>query len=156
MATKWTKYLGDSVTVYLDKSATVKDAMKTVLDIEDDAAHVNWGGDWRMPTKDEFDDLLKNCIWIKTKLNGINGYKAISKKVGYENKWIFFPFTDFRVGTELYSVGKDGQYWSNSLYSKKEQPFCATILELEPSNKEQVRQYRTLRFYGITIRPVCP
>lgn len=78
MATKWTKYLGDSVTVYLDKSATVKDAMKTVLDIEDDAAHVNWGGDWRMPTKDEFDDLLKNCIWIKTKLNGINGYKAIS------------------------------------------------------------------------------
>lgn len=36
---------------------------KTVLEAEDDAAHVNWGGDWRMPTQEEIQELLDECAW---------------------------------------------------------------------------------------------
>ena len=32
---------------------------KTVLDLDDDAAHVNWGGDWHMPTEEQCKELLK-------------------------------------------------------------------------------------------------
>lgn len=35
---------------------------KSSLDIEDDAARANWGGNWRIPTRDEFSNLFVNCI----------------------------------------------------------------------------------------------
>ena len=47
---------------YFDTSGKYKNnGGKTVLDPEDDAAHVNWGGSWRMPTKAEWQELLDNC-----------------------------------------------------------------------------------------------
>lgn len=49
----------------------------------DDAAHVKLGGQWRMPTKEELDELRSNCSWTWTTLNGIKGYKVKSKISGY-------------------------------------------------------------------------
>ena len=48
----------------------------------DDAAHVNWGGEWRMPTVDEFDELVdpENCTWEWTTKDGVNGYRKHSLK----------------------------------------------------------------------------
>ena len=43
---------------------------KTVLDPEDDAAHVNWGAHWRMPTVQEWQELKDNCTWSFETLNG--------------------------------------------------------------------------------------
>ena len=89
---------------------------KTVLDPEDDAAHVNWGGNWRMPTKAEWQELLDNCTWTWTTQNGIIGYKVTSNKAGYTDKFIFLPAAGDRYGSGLYSVGSYGYYWSSSLY----------------------------------------
>ena len=90
---------------------------KTVLDPEDDAARVNWGGSWRMPTKAEWQELLSNCTWTSTKQNGINGYKVTSKKAGYTDKFIFLPET---VKPYIFAIsgigGFGGCYWSSSLY----------------------------------------
>ena len=156
MATKWSKYLGDTLSTYMDKSATAEEAMKTVLDLEEDAAHVLWGGDWRMPTQKEIDELLKYCVWMKTKLNGVNGYKVKSKVKGYTNNWIFLPLAGFRTDTDLYGTGRDGLYWSSSLYTEKDSPYRAIDLELYPYEKRQIRRNKTLRFLGVSIRPVCP
>ena len=52
---------------------------KTTLDPEDDAAHVNWGDSWRMPTGAEWIELRYNCTWTWTTQNGINGYQITSK-----------------------------------------------------------------------------
>ena len=60
---------------------------KTTLDPEDDAAHVNWGGSWRMPTYAEWDELQSNCTWTWTTQNGINGYQVASKT----NSFTFAP-----------------------------------------------------------------
>ncbi len=89
---------------------------KTVLDPEDDAATVNLGGRWRMPTSSEFNELSTQCTWQWTTLNGVYGRKVTSKKSGYTNKWIFLPAAGFRDGARLYSAG-DGYYWSSSLYT---------------------------------------
>ena len=59
---------------------------KTVLDQEDDVAHVKWGGSWRMPTGAELDELREECIWTWTKVNGVNGYRVSGKKEGFENQ----------------------------------------------------------------------
>ena len=86
---------------------------KTTLDPEDDAAHVNWGGSWRMPTNTEWQELQDNCTWTWTTQNGINGYRVTSQT---NSNSIFLPAAGFRDGTSLGSVGKDGSYWSSSLY----------------------------------------
>ena len=88
---------------------------KTVLDPEDDAAHVNWGGNWRMPTEAEWQELLDNCTWTSTTQNGIKGNKVTSNKAGYTDKFIFLPTAGRHDGGGLNDVGSFGYYWSSSL-----------------------------------------
>ena len=125
---------------------------KTVLDPEDDAAHVNWGGSWRMPTKAEWQELIDNCTWTWTTQNGINGYKVTSKKAGYTDKFIFLPAAGGRNDSDLYDVGSDGLYWSSSL-SENFSDF-AWYLIFYSSNHYLYDDFG--RFYGLSVRPVLP
>ena len=125
----------------------------SVLDPEDDAAHVNWGGDWRMPTKAEQDELRNtdNCTWTWTTMNGVNGYKVVSKKSGYAGNWIFLPAAGYRGGTALYRVGSYGYYWSSSLNTGS--PGGAYCLYFGSGG---VGWNNDSRDYGQSVRPVCP
>lgn len=64
---------------------------KTDLPIEYDTANIIMGGDWRMPTRDEFQELNNNCSSSWATLNGVNGFQMISKENG---KSIFSPLLD--------------------------------------------------------------
>ncbi len=75
-----------------------------------DAATANWGGTWRLPTKAELLELLNNCTWEWTALNGINGYKV----TGPNGNHIFLPAAGYRYGSSLSSGGNDGRYWSST------------------------------------------
>ncbi len=87
---KWT-YSKYTENVTIDHNPYID--MKTRLDPEDDAAHVNWGGDWRMPTKEECRELFEKCKWTETTVNGVHGYKITSKVPGYTKNSIFLPCT---------------------------------------------------------------
>ena len=88
---------------------------------EQDAATVNWGSGVRMPTSDEFSELVnsENCVWLWTTRNGHNGYLVTSKTNGAE---IFLPAAggSYRDG-EFYGYESSGRYWSstpkNSIYA---------------------------------------
>lgn len=67
-----------------------------------DAARVNWGGYWRMPSSDECDELIKECIWRWKTKNGVEGYEV----TGSNGNSIFLPAADERAGY--------GYYWSSS------------------------------------------
>lgn len=120
---------------------------KLQLDIEDDAAHVNWGGNWRMPTDDEWKELLDNCKWIWTTLNGVKGYRVISKRNGNS---IFFPAAGYKEEYSLFNAGSHGYYWS-------------TWLDLDNTDSawylyvysKGVLRYNHLRSVGRSVRPVC-
>ena len=74
------------------------------LEPEDDAAHVQWGGDWRMPSQMEFEELTLNCTVEWTQLNGLNGCRFTSKVKGYEGKSIFLPCPGVKVnGQHMYN-----------------------------------------------------
>jgi len=75
-----------------------------------DAATANWGGYWRMPTKEDFEELLRECTWEWTTLNGHNGYKVI----GPNGNSIFLPAAGWRYGTDEGRVGSGGYYWSST------------------------------------------
>ena len=90
---------------------------KTVLDLQDDAANVNWGGKWRMPTMTELEELFDKCTWTWFTMNGVNGYKVTSNVSGYENASIFLPAAGFRYGTSLEYYCTGGNYWTATLCS---------------------------------------
>ncbi len=153
-STKWTKYIGDATSSYKDPSAADADAVKIVLDPEDDAAHINWRGDWRMPTEAEFDELRNtdNCTWTWTTLNGVSGYKVQSKKSGYTDNWIFLPAAGYRSGSSLNDVGSEGRYWSSSQGAAAD---CARQMRLFSSGVNWYTSYNSYRYLGLSVRPVC-
>ncbi|MDE7378672.1 MAG: hypothetical protein K2N13_06885 [Paraprevotella sp.] len=101
-----------SMTKYCTKSYSGTVDNKTVLEPEDDVAHVKWGGSWRMPTKSEFDELINNCFWRWTTQNGVEGYVVTSKSNGNS---IFLPAAGSRWGETVSGSGSYGYYWSASL-----------------------------------------
>ena len=110
---KWRKGSDDTITKYCTEGDCGKVDNKTVLDPEDDVAHVKWGGTWRMPTEAELDELREKCTWSWSTQNGVNGYKV----TGPNGNSIFLPAAGYRHGTEVNSRGSNGYYWSSSLSS---------------------------------------
>lgn len=120
---------------------------KTTLDPEDDAAHVNWGDSWRMPTDAEWTELHEQCDWTWTTQNGINGHRVTSKT---NSNSIFLPDAGYRTGALLDCVGYFGYYWSSSLYEND--PDYAWYLKF---NSGVDGDYNG-RLSGQSVRPVCP
>jgi hypothetical protein len=120
---------------------------KSVLDPEDDAAHVNWGGAWRIPTHDELNELRTKCTWTWTTQNGVNGCFV----TGPNGKSIFLPAAGYRNGSSFQGTGSDGYYWSSSL----ETGSCSYAYCVYFINSSSVDLYYH-RCDGRSVRAVCP
>ena len=83
----------------------------TTLLPEDDAAAANWGGNWRMPTQEEFQELYNNTTVTWTQQNGVNG-RLFTASNGNS---LFLPAAGYRWNDELTNAGSNGNYWSSSL-----------------------------------------
>ncbi len=118
---------------------------KTILEPSDDAATVNWGSGWRMPTWDELNELRNNCTWTWTTLNGVKGQLV----TGSNGNSIFLPAAGGRDGTSLDDAGSYGYYWSSSLYS--DYPYIADDLGCDFGGHDW--DYDD-RYYGLSVRPV--
>lgn len=73
-----------------------------------DAATAKWGGDWRIPTLEEFNELQNSCTWEWTTCGGVKGYKVISKVNGNA---IFLPVAGYYAEESLEGAGVRGMYW---------------------------------------------
>ncbi len=120
---------------------------KTTLDSEDDAARVNLGGSWRMPTKAEMEELCTKCTWTWTTQNGMHGYKVVGKN----GNSIFLPAAGVREHDGLYGVGEHGGYWSADVNASH--PVNAHYLSCDP---EGLYCSKRNRDNGISVRAVCP
>ena len=121
----------------------------TTLPLSADAARANWGGKWRMPTIDEFEELRNNCTWKWTTQNGVNGYKVTSNSNG---NYIFLPAAGYRDLGSLYGAGDYGYYWSSSAYGPNYST-TALYLYFYSTWKDRKNDYKAA---GRSVRPVCP
>lgn len=119
---------------------------KTRLDLSDDAARSIWGGNWRLPTLEEQNELKTKCTWTWTTLNGTPGYKVTSKING---KSIFLPAAGYRRGTTLVEAGTNGHYWSSAL--RTDNPYFSYRLTFSSSVLGPANSYRC---DGFSVRPV--
>ncbi len=125
----------------------------SVLPYERDAASANWGSNWRMPTKAEFDELLAECTWTWTtnyNNTGKKGYIVQSKASNNTNS-IFLPTAGYKEDTDISYTESHGQYWASSrCYSSY--TYYGYYLDFSSSYQEV---YFMDRHLGLTIRPVC-
>ena len=121
----------------------------TTLPLSADAARANWGGQWRMPTIDEFEELRSKCTWTWTTQNGVNGYKVTSNSNG---NYIFLPAAGYRDLGSLYGAGDYGYYWSSSAYGPNYST-TALYLYFYSTWKDRKNDYKAA---GRSVRPVCP
>ena len=118
-----------------------------VLAPEHDAAHVKWGGQWRMPTDQELKDLCEKCNWTWTQMNGVNGY-VIRGRGEYASACIFLPCAGIGCGPSLSTAGSDGHYWSSVPSSDFDNSW---YLYFDSSLHGTGLNYRD---YGRSVRPV--
>ena len=122
----------------------------TTLEMTDDAARANWGGSWRMPTKEEFEELKSNCDWVwTTQQNGVSGYKFTARN-GSGNS-IFLPAAGWCYGGFRVLGGGYGYYWSSSLLT--DYPGGAWGLYVDSDYADAYSDYG--RYGGLSVRPVC-
>ncbi|MBR5726425.1 MAG: hypothetical protein IKX56_06805 [Muribaculaceae bacterium] len=136
-------------TKYNTESSSGEVDNKTLLDPEDDAAYVNWGPEWRMPTADQIQELINQCEWTWITKNNVNGQLL----TGPNGKTIFLPAAGQRYGVNLISVGSNGNYWSRELYYNTSgyQTNCAFELIFGSTSRQKINGMRN---YGFSVRSV--
>ena len=118
-----------------------------------DAAHVKWGGAWRMPTYQELVDLNNKCDWIVTRRNGVDG-AIVRGRGNYNIAYIFIPFVGIGDGTSIQWASDDELYlWSSMPYSSEKHSWALFLYSNGVHNVDSY--YRNFfRFAGFSIRPV--
>lgn len=120
---------------------------KVILDLEDDAAHVNMGGDWRMPTQTDLVNLDNGTDKKWTTINGVKGITFTSKND--KSKSLFIPAAGFCV-ENLSNEGVSGYIWSSSLDRN---------VNVDDSIRMSVQDEIAIinsskRYYGLNVRGV--
>ena len=123
---------------------------KSVLESEDDVAHIKWGGTWRTPTIEELRELEDKCTWEWITQNGVYGYRVI----GPNGNSIFLPAAGSRyTSSREDDTGSYGCYWSSSLCRSSES--CeAYRLRFNSDFRNCNFEGYDLRRFGYTVRPV--
>ena len=146
--TKYTIADGKTEGIWYDSSGNFIGDGKTTLAAANDAATANLGSPWRMPTVDEFMELINNCTWTWTTQDGVEGYQVN----GPNGNAIFLPIAGYCEGTHgLIEHGATGRYWSSSLHT--DVSHSAHYLFFDSGEYNRYGYYRNR---GFSIRPVRP
>ena len=119
---------------------------KTVLDLEDDAVYATLGGNWKMPTHEDWKELYNNTEQQWTQVNDVNGYKCTASNGNY----IFLPAAGRGHMSSLYYEGSDGYVWSSSLNSVGS-PYAFNCNFFSGGFDPDYGYYR---YYGFSVRGI--
>ena len=135
----------NTMTKYCTRAANGTVDNRSTLIAFDDAAYIRWGETWRMPTKDEWNELFTQCTWKDTMYNdvpvwqvtGPNGNSIYLPKVGYKNNS---------------SVTAGCYYWSSTLNTTNSNDGCNRALYINAADRSGAKY--GLRYVGMPVRAV--
>ncbi len=144
---KWSDGSMQSLTKYNNRNDYgIVDNLSELLP-SDDAAVVNWGGCWRMPTYAEWEELCNtdNCTWTPINNNGhCEGYKVTSTRNGNS---IFLPAAGLYTESGFDRAGLNGYFWASTLFSAPDQG-CGLYFD------DAGHPHAFSRYQGLSVRPV--
>lgn len=121
----------------------------TKLQSSDDAATANWGGNWRMPTKTEWEELYQKTTSTWTSQNGVEGRLFTANN----GNMLFLPAAGKYVFDSNYSIAQEGYYWSGMLNT--DNPTLAWFFFLNEYNCAMSSYDQHPRQHGRSVRAVC-
>lgn len=144
---KWCNNSPDALTKYNSKTSYGEVDYKETLEISDDVAAFELGAGWRIPTLSEWEELQEKCTWTWENIDGVSGYKVLSKING---KSIFLAAGGYASGTEIINQNKEGLYASSEcVYAAPSEARCVVF------NSGQNDLVSRARVLGFSIRPVA-
>ena len=120
------------------------------LDMQRDAARANWGGLWRMPTKEEFEELIKSCKWEQAKCGTRVGYRV----TGPDGNDLFLPRTG-RISYKRPDFFESGYYWASQQCESDGVSLYAYFLKLDGLySDEHIKIDTANKIFNFAVRPV--
>lgn len=115
---------------------------------DNDAAHINWGEPWRMPTNEEIKELEEKCTWEWIMLNGCNGHKV----TGPNGNSIFLPAAGYRDKEKIININTIGSFWASTVFGfDNNYSWCLDIDGVHPAFTGGGHECYT----GRSVRAVC-
>jgi len=121
------------------------------MPLSNDAAHINQGGDWRMPTKAEFQELIDSCSWAWVNKNGVKGFQVTSNRKKYNTQSIFLPAAGDRYNCDIEQT-EYGFYLSSSVDVGRIAPGNQLFFD---STCQNVNNIPMSYYIGRSVRAVC-
>ncbi len=140
------RYAKDIYSYYNKDNDTWTDIGSNISGTWYDAAKVNLGSDWRMPTMEEMTELVNQCTWVWAQINSVNGYKV----TGPNGNSIFIPASGLYNSTFLLNINE--QIGLNLWTGSKKDSDEAYVVGY--SSYSQANVVGRTVFYGLCIRPV--
>lgn len=124
---------------------------KAICGTQLDIVRATWGKPWRLPTRDEMEELVTRCKKEKAIVNGVKGLRF----TGPSGKSIFLPAAGSRLATDILHQGKTGGYWTGSIGKKYSANKDSRVWYLFFSTRgyTDFSEYG-IRYDGKSIRPV--
>lgn len=132
-------FLGDNSNYYTgNKNITPLSGHDTATEL--------WGASWRMPTVEEFRELVDNCTVVEETINGVKGRRYTSTKENYTNRSIFLPTSGYFQYNSTYrsAVNSENSRWTSNNYDGSNAYRLKLGTTSETANKS----------YGFPVRPV--
>lgn len=133
---------------YLPNNMSASDCHNDIAGQDDkDAARARWGQPWRLPTREEAQELISGCTWTQGRLDGTPGFIGVSKINGHT---IFLPAAGSRYGDMLLDHDSEGNYWTSTPADTADN-IDAYHIALN-TRHASIGEYRRCR--GFSLRPV--
>lgn len=148
---KYSTSKGTVLTKYCTSSANGNVDNKTTLEASDDAASVNWGGSWRMPTYEELKELANTsyCTWTWELQDGHYG----SRVTGPNGNSIFLPAAGWFAVISTINVGEQGYYWTSSLNPENDKSYDLWMIKVGDKGGAAFHT-AGIRYAGYSVRAV--
>lgn len=113
-----------------------------------DISAAKWGQGWRMPSKEDWKELIEKCKWTKEKAFHVYGYRV----EGPNGNSIFLPNTGLRFG-ETISNTDAGYYWISEMVQNDRE--CAYYYYFDGEKYNDIVSTRNYVYSGRAVRPIC-
>ena len=140
------KYSDETLSKYCNNNTYGQVDNLTELELTDDAAHVEWGGTWRMPSRDDFEEMKSKCsVTLQS--------AGLLKVTGPNGNYILMPYSQIRDDTGVYPLSySSATYWSSTLYDADCRYSYGYYIWTDYSDMINWGGYD--RYVGFPIRPV--